>query len=73
MKTILIFGSCLLAYDYIKHNKIDGNCKYVSSYKDICGYRDCDIIMLFGSWRKPHRKEIDNYCRSHNIKQRFAE
>ena len=71
-KVTLIYGSCLLADDYIRHNKVTGRYKHVSGYKDICGYRDCDIIMLFESWRKPDREEVDNYCKSHNIKQRFV-
>lgn len=72
-KTTLIFGSCLLADDYIRQNEIDGNYKYISKYEDICGYTNCDIVMLFGSWKHSARDEIDEYCKSHNIKQRFAE
>ena len=73
-KVTLIFGSCLLADDYMRKNKLakGDRYKYVSSYKDICGYKNCDIIMVFESWRKPDREEVDEYCKSHNIKQRFV-
>ena len=70
MITKLIFGSCLLADDYMRKHKLNKGCKYkyVNDYKDICGYKDCEIIMLFESWRKPDSDTIETYCKANNIK-----
>ena len=65
MKATLIFGSSLLAGDYIiKH---EGNFKYISSYTKILGYENCEIVMLYMSEYHSERKFIDEYCETHNI------
>lgn len=55
---------------YCAENDLNpSNIRYVSSFEHICGFRDCEMLLIGDYWTSSDFLSISEYCDSHNIRR----